>query len=120
MKKLILLLAILFGFKVCYSQAGALDPSFGNKGIVHTDFGASITAVQSDGKIVVAGSSFYYDNDTSYFVLARYNTDGTFDTTFSHDGKLSEKFKSAFSQANSLAIQSDGKIVVAGFSAVNV
>ena len=66
-------------------------------------------AIQSDGKIVVAGVS----NDN--FALARYTTAGEFDTSFDGDGKLTTDFGSV-DGAYSVAIQSDGKIVVAGVS----
>ena len=72
------------------------------------------TAVQSDGKLVAAG--YALTDSGQNFVVARYNTDGNLDTTFSLDGKQSENFQN--SQANSVAIQSDGKIVVAGDSAI--
>ena len=71
-------------------------------------------AIQNDGKIVVAGSS--YLNDIENFSLSRYNTDGSFDTTFSHDGKQNNVFGPDDYFAESLAIQNDGKIVVAGSS----
>jgi uncharacterized repeat protein (TIGR03803 family) len=81
------LIALIFSFCFThsYSQAGELDPSFGNNGIVISTFGSGTgyisTALQSDGKIVVGGS-----------VLARYNTDGSLDTTFATDGYRIPKF----------------------------
>ena len=74
---------------------------------------ASSVAIQNDGKIVVAGRS--YLNNSDNFSLARYNTDGSLDTTFSHDGKQNNVFGPDDYFAESLAIQNDGKIV-AGFS----
>ena len=44
--------------------------------------------IQADGKIVVAGTASDYDD----FALARYNADGSLDTTFSGDGKLTTDF----------------------------
>ena len=71
-------------------------------------------AVQADGKILVAGiSSNGTDND---FALARYNTDGSLDTSFSGDGKLTIGFGFGHDEANSVTVQSDGKILVAGTS----
>ena len=46
----------------------------------------------------------------------RYNTDGSLDTSFDSDGKVTTDFGSANDYARSVAIQSDGKIVVAGYS----
>jgi uncharacterized delta-60 repeat protein len=62
--------------------AGMLDPTFDSDGQLTTDFGASddlgySVGVQSDGKIVVAGSSY------GDFALARYNANGTLDSSFS-------------------------------------
>src|SRR6266536_6168109 len=91
---------------------GALDPSFGTGGQVTTDFGgfdsAQAVAVQSDGKILAAGSSGGGD-----FALARYNADGTLDSTFGSGGKLTTDF-GGFDVALGVALQADGKIVAVG------
>ena len=50
------------------------------------------------------------------FTMARYNLNGSLDTSFDSDGKVSTDFDSANDRAQALAIQPDGKIVVAGFS----
>jgi uncharacterized delta-60 repeat protein len=98
---------------------GGLDPSFGTGGKVTTDFGATDTAtgvaVQTDGKIVVAGS---FDAGSSDFAVARYNPDGTLDTTFGGgDGKATITFGGK-DFATAVALQADGKIVVVGFTDV--
>lgn len=105
---------------------GSLDTSFGIGGKVTTDFGdrntdfANAIAIQSDGKIVVAGSSFV--NGLSDFALARYNTDGSLDTSFGTGGRVLTNFIDGGSndEANALSIQTDGKIIVAGFSNADV
>src|SRR5262245_45460510 len=67
---------------------GTLDPTFGNRGKVKTDFHRSNDlahgmALQADGKIVVAGISFIGISATGGdFAVARYNTDGTLDSNF--------------------------------------
>src|SRR4051794_18829946 len=72
-------------------SAGNLDPTFGpGTGKVTTAFGTSTAtvndiALQSDGKIIAVGSSSLA---TSSFALARYNTDGSLDTTFGSGGKV--------------------------------
>ena len=66
-------------------------------------------AIQSDGKIVVAGISG--NGSTSGFALVRYNSDGSLDTTFNGTGKVHSG-----GGATSVVIQSDGKIVAAGGS----
>jgi uncharacterized delta-60 repeat protein len=104
------------------SQVWGLDTSFGSEGKATTDFGigddyAQAMAVQSDGKIIVAG--YAASNINGYtFALARYNTDGSLDTTFDSDGKCTTAITARNSRATSVAIQSDGKIVVAGYADV--
>lgn len=103
---------------VRYDTDGSLDTSFDSDGIVTTDvengadYGRSV-AIQPDGKIVVAGVS----SDTSYcddFIVLRYNTDGSPDTTFNSNGIVKTDLGGEFDGANSLAIQSNGKIVATG------
>ena len=102
-----------------YNTDGSLDTSFDSDGKVTTAIGsgndyACSVAIQSDGKIVVAGYSDNGSNDD--FALVRYNTDGSLDTTFDSDGKVTTAIGSGDDQAFSVAIQSDGKIVAAGYS----
>ena len=95
---------------------GALDPSFGGDGRVTTDFSrrfdsAEGMALQADGKIVVVGGS---EGLGGRFALARYNAGGSLDSTFSGDGKLLTNFTAGSDFATAVALQADGKIVVAG------
>jgi uncharacterized delta-60 repeat protein len=99
-----------------YNSNGSLDPTFDTDGKVTTPTvsNAYDIAVQSDGKIVLAGRSY---NGTNYdFALARYNTNGSLDTTFDTDGKVITPIGSSADFAYDIAIQSDGKIVLAGES----
>src|SRR2546423_5332664 len=71
-----------------HAADGDLDSTFGTAGQVMTDFNNSTdiayaVAVQTDGKLVVVGTT-YTDNDYSNedFAVARYNTNGTLDTSF--------------------------------------
>jgi len=95
---------------------GSFDNSFDTDGIVTTDFNTNFDnafdlALQTDGKIVVAGAAYV---DSIYnFGVARYNTNGSLDNTFSTDGKTTVLLTNN-DQAYSVAIQSDGKIVLAG------
>jgi uncharacterized delta-60 repeat protein len=103
---------------VAYAQAGALDPSFGGDGRVTTDLSrrgdfAGAIAIQADGKIVVAGGAAF-DSRNPRFGLARYNMDGTLDTGFGGDGRVTTDFTSGQDAAYGVAIQPDGKIVAAG------
>jgi uncharacterized delta-60 repeat protein len=75
-------------------------------------------AIQSDGKIVAAGSSFNGANND--VALVRYHTDGSLDTTFNTTGTVTTAIGSSYDEANAVAIQSDGKIVAAGFSSNGV
>jgi uncharacterized delta-60 repeat protein len=104
---------------VRYNTDGTLDTNFDSGGKVTTDFGgdddqAYSVAIQSDGKIVVAGLS--YTGSNNGFALVRYNTDGTLDTSFDSDGKVTTAIGGTNDRAYSVAIQSDGKIVAAGYS----
>ena len=104
---------------VRYNTDGSLDTSFDTDGKVTTAIGsgddhAVSVAIQSDGKIVAAG---YSDNGSDNdFALVRYNTDGSLDASFDGDGKVTTAIGSDWDQAYSVAIQSDGKIVAAGYS----
>ena len=82
-----------------------------------TDFGgsrrrANAVAVQTDGKIVAAGTAL---RGTDYdFALARYNSDGSLDTSFDGDGKVTTAIGAGHDGATAVAVQADGKIVAAG------
>ncbi len=93
---------------------GALDASFGSAGkTTLAAFGGdrSTIALQSDGKIVMVGGTF------ADFVLARFNADGTLDTSFDADGRVITNLQSGEQEeALAVAIQPDGKIVVAGYT----
>jgi len=109
-----------------FTTRGGLDGSFSGDGLQTTKFASSAfataVALQSDGKIVVAGFTNTVDNNsesTSDFALARYNSDGSLDTSFSNDGRLITENVSTDDVPSAIAIQSDGKIVVAGTSTDN-
>jgi uncharacterized delta-60 repeat protein len=94
------------------AQAGTLDPTFGNGGIVTTaNTVANAAALQSDSKIVVAGSISNAQNFQVGGVL-RYNTNGTLDSGFGTGGQLSIDGSNA-GAAFAVAIQGDGKILAA-------
>ncbi len=108
---------------VRYNANGALDATFDGDGKVRTDFTSSSddhgysVALQSDGKIIAAGLVGIPGSGTSSdFGLARYNADGTLDTSFDGDGKVVTDFASGADAGFSVAVQSDGKIVAAGVS----
>ena len=100
-----------------HNADGTVDRSFGMAGRVVTDFGGrnfgSALAIQSDGKIIVAGSDDfppYYD-----FALARYEPDGSREVNSGRDGTVLTEF-GGNSWINAVAVQSDGKIVAVGYA----
>jgi uncharacterized delta-60 repeat protein len=104
-----------------YNADGSLDAGFGTSGKVTTSFGANTdddahaVALQPDGKIVVAGTSFDNDSGQNSFALARYNADGSLDTNFGSGGLVTTSFGSVNADYGyAVALQPDGKIVVAG------
>ena len=102
---------------------GSLDTSFGIQGVVHTSFpnstGEPQIVVQTDGKIVLAsnGSSIRSGQYVPYFDLARYNSDGSLDTSFGNQGTVVTSFSNSQSGevfgVNSLLLQANGELIVA-------
>ena len=103
---------------VRYNSNGTLDTGFSTGGKVTTPFStpnpsfdnasAESVAVQPDGKIVAAGLAAFD------IALARYNSNGTLDTSFGTGGEVTTSISPSYDQAFSVAVQQDGKIVVAG------
>jgi uncharacterized delta-60 repeat protein len=103
-----------------YSSAGVIDAGFGTGGKVITrigdsrDYGLAV-AVQANGRIVVAG---YCDGASTFdFCLARYSSSGVLDTGFGTDGKVISPIGVAADYGRAMALQADGKIIVAGYCA---
>ena len=100
------------------AMPGNLDVSFGLHGQVvsHFDRTANVhnIAIQPDGKIVAAGDGSIVGLAGGGILVARYNTDGSLDTSFGTDGKVSTAVSSFGSDGWEVALQPDGKIVVAG------
>jgi uncharacterized delta-60 repeat protein len=113
-----MVLVVAAASSTAYGVDGALDPTFGNGGRVVTGFdvpaaSATSVALQSDGRIVTAG--FLFDATANVdFALARYNPDGSLDSTFDLDGRTRTDFFGADDVANALVIQPNGKIVAVG------
>ncbi len=103
-----------------YTANGDLDSTFDGDGKVTTDFGggadvAEAVALQSDGKMIVVGTADDYGANPD-FALARYNpANGSLDTSFNFDGKLTSDFGSR-EGASDISVQEDGKLVVAGYA----
>jgi uncharacterized delta-60 repeat protein len=108
-----------------YTSNGHLDRRFGAGGRVVTAFGgsgnadvANAVAIDWNGKVVVAGYSYSDASASTDFALARYNPDGTLDSTFNSTGKVLTDLSGSGNTdaAQAVAIDSNGKIVVAGYS----
>lgn len=126
-------LAILLGLGVvalafvggAQAQGGALDTTFGvNGGIAYLPDGVSVVSIatQTDGKIVGVGGICIAQCDQDIpqdaIAVARYNADGSLDSSFGANG-VAEMQLGSDSFANAVLVQPDGKIVVAGESAGN-
>ncbi|MFN2544074.1 MAG: delta-60 repeat domain-containing protein, partial [Actinomycetota bacterium] len=101
-----------------YLRDGSLDPSFGEGGKRTTDFAhgtdsATDVAVQIDGRIVVVGTATDRTHHTQPAV-ARYMPSGARDRSFSDDGRLIIRLPFENSRGAAVAIQPDGKILIAG------
>ena len=97
-----------------------LDPTFGEGDRVLTDFAHSddtgdTLAIQQDGKILAAGMSNQGAAGLD-FGVARYNADGSLDSSFGTGGRVTIDFDSPDDRATAITIQPDGKIVVVGLS----
>ncbi|UMQ41108.1 T9SS type A sorting domain-containing protein [Chryseobacterium sp. Y16C] len=120
MKKF-LFAALLLNSLNLFSQYGDLDSTFGTGGKVVTSINSGAdkaysVALQPDGKIIVAGMTTNSLTGQD-FVCIRYNSDGTFDNTFGTNGIFTNDFQTGSDDVvYSLALQSDGKIVLAGYS----
>ncbi len=105
---------------------GSLDTSFDGDGKQTVDFGspgdyrddyAPGVAVDGQGRIVLAGQTYNYQSGTSYdFAAARLNTDGSLDTSFDGDGKVTTDFGSFNDGAAGVVVQPDGKVLAVGWS----
>ncbi|HEU4596385.1 MAG TPA: Calx-beta domain-containing protein [Pyrinomonadaceae bacterium] len=110
----------LFGFGVArYNADGSPDTSFGAGGLAVTDFlshsPARAVAVQTDGKIVVAGVQHLGGEHINDFAVVRYLSDGSPDTSFGAGGSATADFGQS-DGASDVLIQPDGKIVLGGSS----
>jgi uncharacterized delta-60 repeat protein len=123
-----------------YNINGSLDATFGTKGEVTTNFSGSPTTpgndyaramfIQTDGKIVVAGTILPNTGTAVGIGLARYNSNGTLDTAFGAGGTVVIPHSAipgslvdptyGRTWVGNAVVQSDGKILVAGYTMVNV
>jgi len=115
--KIVFFLLLLTFSKILSSQvAGDLDSTFNTDGMVTTSFdplraAAADITIQTDGKIIAAGQSY---DDLGDFALVRYNIDGSLDTSFDEDGKVTTMISFFNDYSASVTLQPDGKIIAAG------
>ena len=110
--------SFLFDFAVArYNADGSLDETFGDGGVVVSDFGgddrAKSIAIQPDGAILVGGSG-WVDSGAEDFALARYLDDGSLDESFGDGGGVVTDFRGGDDRATSVLLRPDGRIALAG------
>ena len=105
---------------VRYNTNGTVDSSFGTNGRIITpvlpfyvDIARAV-AIQTNGKILVAGESS--SGSISDFSIIRYNLNGTLDSSFGTGGEVTVDLNNTVDMVRSLALQSDGKIIVIGYA----
>ena len=111
----------IFDFALArYNSDGSLDTTFGSEGKVTTSFGSSDAfgtgaVLQPDGRVIVVGQNLTPDSGFN-FALVRYNNDGSLDTSFGDNGRISTDMGGGDDIAWSVLRQPDGKVVLAGTS----
>ena len=103
-----------------YGPDGSLDEGFGTLGVTKTDLGsgsdfAENLTVETQGRIIVvarATSPTILD-----MALARYNSDGTLDTTFASNGTSTTDFHGAGDFGQDVTLDTAGRIIAAGYTA---
>ncbi|WP_276132471.1 T9SS type A sorting domain-containing protein [Polluticoccus soli] len=111
MRNISIVVFLLVTFKLSAQEPGTLDSTFGNNGIVQMHIveqdRATALALQPDGKIVVSAVA------NGFIGVARFNTDGSLDNSFANNGYDTFQI-SNFCRGNAIAIQTDGKVLIAG------
>jgi uncharacterized delta-60 repeat protein len=102
-----------------FESGGALDPSFGGDGRVFTDFGefdqAFDVALHGDGRIVAAGYTQEFGKpETTDFAVARFEPDGSLDSSFGAGGHATADFFGLEDAANAMVIQPGRGVVLGG------
>jgi uncharacterized delta-60 repeat protein len=100
---------------VRFNPDGTLDQTFGIGGKIKSASGvATSVTIQADGKLLVGGT---YDPGSAHrFMLARYNSNGTLDTTFGTSGVVTTAIGNGDAFSFGIGLLSNGRIVLAGYS----
>jgi uncharacterized delta-60 repeat protein len=120
-KWMLILLVNIVAFTQIHAQAGALDVTFGNNGIVKPNFPEKTSnsedlALQPDGKIVTIGTQ--KNTVGSNLILARFHPNGDLDTTFGVQGMV-QLLAAPFSSGLRVKVLNDGKILATGIQQTN-
>jgi len=120
---LLALFLLTISLQLVSAGFGGLDTGFGTDGKVTTDFSAGqdeayALVLQPNGKLIQAGTVFQSAGGFN-FGLARYNADGTVDSSFGTGGKITTDFFGLSDAAHAVVVQPDGKIVAAGVGGEN-
>jgi uncharacterized delta-60 repeat protein len=112
-------MALAIASTLALAQAGQLDPTFANNGIFSDNFSgvtgsANAVLMLPDGKILAGGQTGTTNSTAGTGVVVRLNTNGTLDTSFGSGGSVMIKFGDLNDLLTGLALQPDGKILVAG------
>jgi uncharacterized delta-60 repeat protein len=114
----LLAVGALFSLNFAQAQAGTLDPTFGNGGVVTTSFANGSAGVgsfeQSNGDIVAVAQVDFVDNGGTGIGLVRYTSTGALDTTFGTNGITNTTFAGFTFTPFGFAVQTNGDILVAG------
>ena len=112
-----------FDFAVArYNANGLLDANFDGDGFASVNFRArdfaSSVAIDGAGRVIVAGYSSDAETSGNDIAVARFNQDGSLDSTFDGDGKVITAFGTLDDRANSVVVDAWNRIIVAGFTQV--
>jgi len=119
--KYFLPLVLISVFQSVTAQTFTPDPAFGNNGIVETSFASGTSrmrasAVLQNGSMITAGNT---TNFTTDFVVTKVSSTGVLDNDFGNQGYASVDFSLGLEDLKSIAVQADGKILVAGTTKLN-
>ena len=104
-----------------YNPNGTLDNTFSGNGVatftVNGDSDETVydMTLQTDGKIIIVGTTAPDANMSTDIFIMRLNANGTLDSTFAGGGILTLRFKNVSEAGNAVLVQADGKIVIGGF-----